>query len=203
MGHPHDDAMRMDGARLKALSHPLRVGILDQLITNGPATATALAERIGESTGLLSYHLRQLERHGIIGEDSERGSGRERWWKVLPGGLSISPADVADDPVALAATQSLAAQITDSRSRHLDTFVRSGIAAFGVEWVESSEIMSAVVSMTREELEAARAEVDAALMEVVTRYKGKTPSPGAKRVLLQFNAFPVVGAPDPSSEEPR
>src|SRR6478736_4108151 len=40
---------------LKALAHPLRVRILASLRRIGPATATGLADRLGESSGLTSY----------------------------------------------------------------------------------------------------------------------------------------------------
>ena len=55
---------------IRALSHPLRVRLLDLLRFDGPSTATLLARRVGESSGATSYHLRQLARHGFIEEDS-------------------------------------------------------------------------------------------------------------------------------------
>lgn len=67
---------------LRALSHPLRLRMLGMLRTEGPATATTLAERLGLNTGATSYHLRQLAQHGFIEDDAERGSGRERWWRA-------------------------------------------------------------------------------------------------------------------------
>ncbi|GFN05848.1 hypothetical protein Smic_44040 [Streptomyces microflavus] len=51
---------------LKALSHPLRLRILRHLGAAGPATSTTLAAALGENTGTLSYHLRMLERSGLI-----------------------------------------------------------------------------------------------------------------------------------------
>ncbi len=67
---------------LRALSHPVRVRALGLLRVEGPTTATALASRLGLNTGSTSYHLRQLALHGFIVEDTERGNGRERWWKA-------------------------------------------------------------------------------------------------------------------------
>jgi predicted ArsR family transcriptional regulator len=48
----------------------------------GPATATQLAHQLKLNTGATSYHLRQLAEHGFIVEDTERGDGRDRWWKA-------------------------------------------------------------------------------------------------------------------------
>ena len=70
-------------AGLKALSHPGRLRILGLLRSEGPATATTLAARLGLNTGATSYHLRQLERHGFVEEDAERGNARDRWWRAV------------------------------------------------------------------------------------------------------------------------
>ena len=68
---------------LRGLVHPLRLRLLDLLQADGPATATSLGRRIGQSSGVTSYHLRVLAEHGFIVEDTERGNGRERWWRAV------------------------------------------------------------------------------------------------------------------------
>src|ERR1700712_5859125 len=85
-GHGERD---LDLVALKALAHPLRVEIFGVLSTYGPFTASGLAERLGESSGATSYHLRQLAKHGIIVEVEGKGSARERWWRMAPGGVTI------------------------------------------------------------------------------------------------------------------
>jgi DNA-binding transcriptional ArsR family regulator len=74
-------ATRTDVNAMRALSHPLRLELLDRLRTEGPATASLLAQRIGESSGATSYHLRQLARYGFVEEDVRDAKGRERWWR--------------------------------------------------------------------------------------------------------------------------
>ena len=56
--------------------------MLGILRAEGPATATMLAARLGLNTGATSYHLRQLEKHGFIVEDTARGNSRDRWWRA-------------------------------------------------------------------------------------------------------------------------
>jgi DNA-binding transcriptional ArsR family regulator len=68
---------------LRGLVHPIRLRLLDLLQADGPATATSLGRRIGESSGVTSYHLRVLAEHGFIVEDTERGNGRDRWWRAV------------------------------------------------------------------------------------------------------------------------
>jgi DNA-binding transcriptional ArsR family regulator len=70
----------MDAAQLRALAHPLRLQLLDVLHAEGPATASQLARRLGESSGATSYHLRALHRVGMV-EEAEQRNARERWWQ--------------------------------------------------------------------------------------------------------------------------
>jgi DNA-binding transcriptional ArsR family regulator len=68
---------------LKAMTHPLRIRLIGELRRSGPATASELGRRLGESSGATSYHLRQLERFGYVADDEVQPSGRERRWRAL------------------------------------------------------------------------------------------------------------------------
>jgi DNA-binding transcriptional ArsR family regulator len=70
----------MDAAQLRALAHPLRLQLLEVLHSEGPATASQLGRRLGESSGATSYHLRALHRAGMV-EEAEQRNARERWWQ--------------------------------------------------------------------------------------------------------------------------
>jgi DNA-binding transcriptional ArsR family regulator len=72
-----------DPRALKALAHPLRMALLGALRTDGPSTASRLADRLGESSGATSYHLRQLAAFGFVEEVPGEGTARERWWRAL------------------------------------------------------------------------------------------------------------------------
>jgi DNA-binding transcriptional ArsR family regulator len=78
---PARDALLSPKA-LRGLVHPIRLRLLDLLQADGPATATSLGQRIDQSSGVTSYHLRVLAEHGFIVEDTERGTGRDRWWRA-------------------------------------------------------------------------------------------------------------------------
>ena len=83
--------------QLRALAHPVRLRMLGMLRIDGPATATALATRLGLNTGATSYHLRQLERFGFVGDDAEQPSGRERRWCALHDSTQV-PTELASLP---------------------------------------------------------------------------------------------------------
>ncbi|MGY0017968.1 helix-turn-helix domain-containing protein [Streptomyces sp. YJ-C3] len=61
--------------------HPVRVALLDLLAELGTVTSSQAATRLGYSSGLCSFHLRQLARHGLIEEASHSG-GRVRPWRL-------------------------------------------------------------------------------------------------------------------------
>ena len=67
----------------RALGHPLRNQMRELLAQQGPATSTSIAKALGLTTGTTSYHLRQLADAGLIQDDPDRPSGRERWWRAI------------------------------------------------------------------------------------------------------------------------
>jgi DNA-binding transcriptional ArsR family regulator len=88
-----------DAKELRALAHPLRLRLLEELVVNDPATdtatATELAERVGESPANCSWHLRQLAKYGYI-EEAPGGVGRERRWRAV---LEMRDLDSTDQDI--------------------------------------------------------------------------------------------------------
>lgn len=71
-----------DPTMLRAMAHPLRLKLVNDLALHGPATATELAERLLESPANCSWHLRQLAKFGFIEEASDLpAKGRNRPWR--------------------------------------------------------------------------------------------------------------------------
>jgi DNA-binding transcriptional ArsR family regulator len=100
--HPPARRARVrDPQVLRALAHPLRSRLLGLLRTDGPSTASRLGERVGESSGVTSYHLRQLEQYGFVTEVAGRGSKRERWWQAEHRRTSWEPDELIDQPGGL------------------------------------------------------------------------------------------------------
>lgn len=61
--------------------HPVRIALLDALADAGTLTSTEAARRLGYSSGLCSFHLRQLARYGIV-EEAPHPGGRARPWRL-------------------------------------------------------------------------------------------------------------------------
>ncbi|HEY5032847.1 MAG TPA: helix-turn-helix domain-containing protein [Actinomycetes bacterium] len=70
-----------DPVALRALAHPTRLALVGLLRREGPQTATQAAERLGESSGSCSFHLRQLAKYGLV-EPARGGEGREKPWQA-------------------------------------------------------------------------------------------------------------------------
>lgn len=190
----------LDAASLPGLAHPLRVRLLEQLTQYGPATATQLGARLDESSGATSYHLRQLERYGFVEEDPGRGSGRERWWRRVPGGLRINTPELTEDEDA--ATKEAAQLVVNEFNRGRLSRLQRWYETFPDwprEWQDASAQGSFTMRLTVDELSGLADEID----EVVSRWKQRSEeriaAGGAegdefRHVEVQLAAFPL---PDP------
>lgn len=193
----------LDLESLKALSHPLRVQIVNALSVYGPATASGLAERFGESSGATSYHLRQLERHGFIREVDGKGTGRERWWERVPGALNIGSSAAEETPAGRSAAQLIFREFRQTADRLLVDFTERGPEVLPKEWMETSEVTTANARLTLEQMQAFVGAVNAAIHRYVDPFRGQQID-GTRAVQIHFNAFPVLDAetPDTTSKQP-
>ena len=188
---PTDSPDRViDMSALKVLAHPLRVQIIDALSQYGPATASGLAERLGESSGATSYHLRQLERHEFVREVVGKGTGRERWWERVPGRLTLSPHDHTTESGRAAATLVMRQWRTDHENA-VNNFLDRGMDVLPEPWLEASVLASADVRLTREQLHDFTEEWLRVSEQFLGKYRGLS-QPGSRPVQIQFNAFPLV-----------
>lgn len=184
------EPMLVDASSLKALAHPLRVRMYDLLADGGPATASQLAEQVGESSGTTSYHLRFLARHGFIEEDHERGGRRERWWRARPGGFTLQAQEFLDDPDAAGDLELVGRELWRSYSRQLDRWFRSA-TSWGQSWISSSVSTTSRMVATPDELRALREELMAVVDRHAQQLEERTPPPGAARVMAQIHLFPI------------
>lgn len=99
-----------DPRAMRALAHPLRIRLLEAVIALGSATATELAEELGQSPANCSFHLRKLAEFGYI-ERVDGATGRERPWRVVDPTQDLVPDP--DDPEALRASVAVGAAVRD------------------------------------------------------------------------------------------
>jgi DNA-binding transcriptional ArsR family regulator len=97
----HDTAVIEDPAAAEASLDPIRARLLAELAE--PGSASTLAARVGLSRQKANYHLRALERHGLVElvEERRKGNCTERVLRATAASYVISPsalAAVAPDP---------------------------------------------------------------------------------------------------------
>jgi DNA-binding transcriptional ArsR family regulator len=91
-----------DPKAMRALAHPARLGILLKLLSEGPATATEVAEAVGVTPSAASYHLRMLAKYDFVEDAPARGDGRERVWRATRTGVTVDT-EPTDSPEVRAA----------------------------------------------------------------------------------------------------
>lgn len=185
---------KVDATSLQGLAHPLRVQLCDQLGLHGPATATQLAARLGESSGATSYHLRQLEKYGFVEEDPTRGSGRERWWRRVPGGITIAGNELRESPASRDATDLVLNEFNRGKQARIDHW-RANYGEWPKEWVMASSEASVRLRLRPAELEQLHDELHGILDRWIEQMNGR-PDDDLVDVEVQTYAFPV-GIPTP------
>lgn len=163
---------------LRALSHPLRLDILEQLMLGGPMTASDLGEALDETPANCSWHLRKLAEHGFV-EETGDGRGRRRPWRATQIGLTWDEYDNADDsPGYRAASQALTTRLVD---REVVRWQRNTAAA-GQRWAGLGATEN-VALLTEDEARAFSTELQELLLRHHGRLTGDDPVPdGARRV---------------------
>ena len=189
----------IDLAALKVMAHPLRVRILDELSKFGPLTASGLGERLGESSGATSYHLRQLAKHDFVLEVEGKGSARERWWRRAPVGLSMDPTELGDTAAGREAYDLVNREFRRNQENALNDFMARAADTFSETWLRASTISTSNLRMTVDELAELSAKVYEVLDEAIVAFREREVPPGARPVQVQFNAFPIIGGVEKES----
>ncbi|MEW2609573.1 helix-turn-helix domain-containing protein [Streptomyces sp. NPDC047880] len=178
-----------DTAALKALTHPLRIQLLGLLRQDGPATASELAARTGESSASTSYHLRVLAKYAFIGE-AEHHDGRERRWRALHTVTSWSNESMESSEAGRAfvglARRRQVEHLDRSLARH-----EADLAAgrLGQEWVEPSGISDLMPRLTAQSLTELWDTMARKLDELTAR---DADDPRAENVLLLTAGLPLA-----------
>lgn len=181
--------VRLSSEQIRVLAHPLRVRLLGALRLNGPATATSLAQKLTTNTGATSYHLRQLAEVGLVAEEPDRGTGRQRWWRAVHDISSWQQSDYEGDPDARAAVEWMESAQLRLLVEWADRWM-AGRHAYSSQWRDAAGISDAALKLSPRRLRALTDE----LYQVIIRYRDEPPSdePDAELIGYVLAAFPLV-----------
>lgn len=174
-----------ESAVLEALAHPVRLDVLNHLMSNGPATASVCARAVGDTASNCSYHLRVLARHGLVQAEGS-ADGRERPWRATVTGFSTDDADPGL-PQAQGAAALLAASVQlDQRLVRDYLSHRDRVSAV---WRGADAYASYTLRATPEELRELVGKLDDLIRPLIAATR-EDARPEAKMVHLGLHAFP-------------
>jgi DNA-binding transcriptional ArsR family regulator len=177
---------------LAALAHPTRLSILRLLLTIGDRTATQCAAVVGESPSSCSYHLRHLERFGLVerveaGQD-DKVDGRTRRWRSVATGFDFGELHKTGSPELVAATGALIATGIQENVR-LSSHYLSHVDELPDVWQSASCFSNYALLVNVDELRKVVDAIDAIVRPLrgVVRHD---PPADARPVHLLLEAFP-------------
>jgi DNA-binding transcriptional ArsR family regulator len=133
-----------DPRAMRALTHPLRLDLMELLAANGPATAAACGRALGVPQANCSFHLRQLEKYGYVEEADQGADRRERRWRVAEARPSIRFGPESDGIVK----RRLERLVVERETQAILEYVDRGDAGSGSE---SVGIVAAIAALSAQE----------------------------------------------------
>ncbi|WP_435229476.1 ArsR/SmtB family transcription factor [Streptomyces sp. Tue6028] len=188
---PPPPPRRLDARSLRGIAHPLRMELLSVLRQRGPATASMLAERLGESSGATSYHLRQLAAHGFVEDAPEQNKGRERWWRAVDQGMGFDGGLLDHpDPAVRGAADLFLHEVATSHGRELSTWLGTR-GDWSEDWSHASDMSDFTLRLTP----GSARELVGKMHELIQSYSAReapADDPAAEQVRIHTHAFPHV-----------
>lgn len=174
-----------DPRSIKALAHPARLAVIDELFAGRELTATECAEIAGLSPSAMSYHLRALEKVGIVERADASGDGRERPWRAAGSKLTVTS---EESLVALAAGAVVGRTVADRLNAGFARWMER-TPSEDQGWRDVGGISSALVWLTHDDA----AQVEKVIMGLIDKYRGRSATDrpdGARRVRVGVLIYP-------------
>jgi DNA-binding transcriptional ArsR family regulator len=180
---------------LQVLLHPLRIEILDAL--REPAAGATIARRLGQPRQKVNYHLKELERAGLVETAGERRAGNfvETLYRAVASTFVVSPRAAWLDPRRVDALQrqhSLERLVAIGDRLQRDAVALLDRAAFDGEEIASATVEADVHFADETARAAFLREYFDFLRELCDRYGARSGVP-----------YRVVVAAHPAADEPR
>lgn len=177
-----------DPRALRAYAHPVRRRALALLRSRGTLTATEAADALGESSGTMSFHLRQLAKYGLV-EEAPSGKGRQKPWRATS--LTTGVPGYVADPDAAQAARDLKMSMAQLYLEQVMEWIQTSHES-SPEWQEAADFGDNVLYLTADELVGLRADVQSLLEPYARRYgEPEERPPDARRVSFLRFTFPA------------
>jgi DNA-binding transcriptional ArsR family regulator len=189
-----------DPVAMRALAHPTRIRLIEELTLRGPMTATQAAAYVGESPSSCSFHLRTLAKYGFV-EEAPGGTGRQRPWRAVSIGQRWHSGP-GTDASTQAASDTLSTHVRRRDGELLAEHLEHS-DELPEDWAEATIHSNFGSWMTAEELAAMGADLLAMWQPYLDRLRDPaTRPPGARLVHMFVHGFPRAdGAPDDDTRD--
>lgn len=176
-----------DPRELRALSHPVRLALLELLDLEGPLTATEAGERLGESPANASFHLRTLAKYGYV-QEAPGGRGRQRPWQVVRRVQEIREEELG--PEARVASAAFTELLYDRHERRRRAWIATQRDYPG-DWRDAAGQMTGLFHLTAAELRDLGEQILALATPYAEREQAGERPEGSLPVALLVDAFPL------------
>lgn len=173
---------------LRALAHPVRTRILDEIEASGPVRAADIARELDIPANQASFHLRQLAKYGLVEEAP--GAGRDKrdrvWRAATQAGLTVNLTQLEGAPGGKAAVQ-VFRQNKLAWSHHVVD------RAFATDHPEGSGVFTTAdhaIKLTDEEAHQLRQEIDDLVETWAERTRGRDPERRTYLLLQLVQPYP-------------
>lgn len=158
---------------LRAIAHPVRTRILEELSASGPVRAADVARELGIPANQASFHLRQLAKYGLVEEAPEEARDkRDRVWRATSAhGFTVNLNQLKDAPGGRAAVDVFR---TTQLARLHDVVDRT----LAMDRPEGSGVFATsdhAIKLTDEEAHELRQEIDDVVESWTERTRGREP----------------------------
>ena len=173
---------------MRALAHPTRLRLIEELTLRGAMTATEAAQHVGESPSSCSFHLRTLAKYGFV-EEAEGGTGRQRPWRVVRVGNRWRSGP--ETPAAERTAAEALAAVVRHRDRELLDDFHARQAELPEEWTEADRALQLRRLAHRGRAVPDRRAADRDVAAVPERLRDPAQRPdGARMVHMFAHGFP-------------
>jgi DNA-binding transcriptional ArsR family regulator len=172
---------------LRAIAHPVRTRILEELSASGPVRAADVARELGIPANQASFHLRQLAKYGLVEEAPEEARDRrDRVWRATAAeGYTVNLSQLADVPGGKAAVDVFRA----SKLAWLHDVVND---MFAIGRTEGSGVFATsdhALKLTDDEAHQLRQELDDVIESWADRTRGRDPGRRTYHVIQMVKPY--------------
>lgn len=176
---------------LRAIAHPVRARILEELSASGPVRAADVARELGIPANQASFHLRQLAKYGLVEEAPEEARDkRDRVWRAASAqGFSVDLSVLAEEPGGRAAVEVFRANKLAGLHAVVERAFSMGRDGARGTFTTTDHALR----LTDEEAHQLRQELDDVVDAWSTRTRGRDAGRRTYMVVHMIQPYPEVG----------